>query len=252
MQNILIAKLITIGLVFLITIIAGWYPFRKRIQSPEGYDFPIGEALACGVFLGVGLIHLLSTASNDFLKLNIHYPLAFVIAGLTFLGLLWLEHVASELQHHGSKENATLVILAVVMLSVHSLLAGAALGLTRHFSVFIMLLIAILAHKWAAGFSLAVEINKSKLSIKVGILLFFIFALMVPLGIVFGTALRHVFASTQELTAIVMALAAGTFLYLGTLHGLWRATMLKHCCNLRHYSFVVLGFLLMALVAIWL
>ena len=47
------------------------------------------------------------------------------------------------------------------------------------------------------------------------------------------------------------AASAGTFLYLGTLHGLSRAVMVQQCCNLKQYTFVIIGFSLMAIVAIW-
>jgi len=49
----------------------------------------------------------------------------------------------------------------------------------------------------------------------------------------------------------VSALAAGTFLYLGTLHGLENATLVKPCCDLKRFYFVILGFGVMAVVAIW-
>jgi hypothetical protein len=38
---------------------------------------------------------------------------------------------------------------------------------------------------------------------------------------------------------------------LGTLHGLERCVMVERCCNLRDFSFVIIGFLLMASVAMY-
>ena len=47
------------------------------------------------------------------------------------------------------------------------------------------------------------------------------------------------------------ALAAGTFLYIGTLHGLRNAVMIERCCDLRQFLFVICGFATMALLGAW-
>lgn len=36
--------------IFIVILIAGWYPFRKRIKDDQHIDFPVGETLATGVF----------------------------------------------------------------------------------------------------------------------------------------------------------------------------------------------------------
>ncbi|MDE4940915.1 zinc transporter, partial [Francisella tularensis subsp. holarctica] len=47
---------LTILLVILfVTAISGICPFVKKANNPNGFQFPIGEALASGVFLGAGL-----------------------------------------------------------------------------------------------------------------------------------------------------------------------------------------------------
>ncbi len=107
-----------------------------------------------------------------------------------------------------------------------------------------------MAHKWAASFSLAVQIHKSHLSYARGKYYFIVFALMTPLGILFGS-LVHLTESLVWFNPIINAISAGTFIYLGTLHGLERSTMIMRCCNLKQFSLVILGFLLMAVVAIW-
>ncbi len=237
-------------LVLVVTVLSGAYPFIKKMQSQQGYDFPIGESLAAGVFLGAGLIHMLGDASQGFYQLHFDYPIAFLLAGGTFLFFLLLEHIGKEIYHHQGSSNA-FAILAVIMLSIHSFLAGAALGLTQSLSMGVIILLAILAHKWAASFSLAVQINKSNLSIKMGILLFAIFALMVPLGIILGNEATVHLNSNPMIEPIFSSLASGTFLYLGTLHGLEKSVMIKQCCSLSKFSFVVVGFIIMAIVAIW-
>lgn len=244
-------KILCIILVLFVTFISGFYPFAKKIKTKTGLDFPIGDSIAAGVFLGAALMHMLSDASQDFFALHYDYPFAAMLAGASFLFLLLLEHIGREIYHVKGGPSAPFAILAVILLSFHSFLAGAALGLTTTLSMTIIILLAILAHKWAASFSLAVQINRSNLSMKTGILLFLIFAAMVPLGIIAGTSVSTYFTNYPLIEPIFNALAAGTFLYLGTLHGLEKATLITQCCNLKRFMFVIFGFVIMAIVAIW-
>lgn len=244
-------KIYSAILLFLVAVIAGAYPFINKRRNGHSRHFASGEALAAGVFLGAGLIHMLGNAARQFAAQGIHYPWPFLLAGATFLILLLLEHLGRELYEHDGADSIGFAVLAVVILSVHSFLAGAALGISHSVPIVIIILIALLTHKWAAGFALAVQINKSKLSIKTGGALFFVFTVMAPLGILLGDITTAHMQHYPLLEPIFSALAAGTFLYLGTLHGLKQAVMVEKCCDLRHFSFVMLGFAIMAVVAIW-
>jgi zinc transporter ZupT len=228
---------------------AGWYPFSKRLKSKKGFDFPIGESFATGIFLGAGLLHLLPESSALFTAEGIEYPISYVLAGSTFLAFLWLEHLGREIYQHHQENHPYFALTALGMLSIHSLLAGIALGLSDHYSIFVMLFFAIASHKWAESFAIAVHLNKSSLSLRASIAYFSLFAVMTPIGIIFGSAINNNYEQTALFSPIFSALAAGTFLYLGTLHGLERGVMVKRCCNLRDFSFVIIGFSIMAFVA---
>lgn len=249
-MHLLIVKLIVALVIFLVAIIAAWIPFREKQQTTRR-EFPAGEALASGVFLGAGLIHMLGDASQDFFQRGLSYPFSYLIAGIVFLALLWLEHVGREVYEHQGSDSNHFALLAFIMLSIHSFFAGAALGLSGSSSVMIVLFIAIIAHKWAASFALAVQFNKSPMNKAQRIKYFLIFALMTPIGIFLGDIATMSTHSLPYLLPIFSSIAAGTFIYLGTLHGLSRAVMVEKCCNLKHYSFVIIGFALMAIVAIW-
>ena len=244
-------KLFSILLVALVAAAGGYIPFRYKRLSGKTYDSIVGQAFASGIFLGAGLIHMLSDASQDFSALPINYPLPFLLAGSMFLFLLFLEHITRQMLEHGQATHAAFSILSCFILSIHSLLAGAALGLTGSISVTAMLLIAILAHKWAASYALATQLNQSSLKWHQGLLLFTLFVLMTPLGILSGELVTHTLYQRLWLAPTFNALAAGTFLYMGTLHGLSRSILVKHCCNTRQFGYVVLGFGLMAVVALW-
>ena len=165
--------------------------------------------------------------------------------------LLLLEHIGREmLSHKGDAHNA-FAVLAVFMLSVHAFLMGAALGLGSSFSLMLVIFVAIIAHKWAESFSLAIQINKSHFRFQTNLWLFIIFSLMTPFGIVLGASTTTFFGDYPLLQPIFGSLAAGTFLYLGTLHGLEKATLITQCCDLKRFYFVILGFAIMALAAVW-
>ena len=246
--------------IFIVILIAGWYPFKKRISEDKHMDLPIGETLATGIFLGAALLHMLPESNNLFKTMGYHYPFAFIIAGAVFLIFLWFEHLGKELYHHHhndehhcnhNAEHPAFALLAWSMLSIHSLMLGAALGLAHYNSMIIMLFLAIITHKWAESFAIAVQLNKSSMSTKKSMVFFILFSFMTPLGIYFGWYFGHGVETNSIFDPVLLAASAGTFLYLGTLHGLERCVMVKRCCNLRDFSFVIIGFLLMASVAIY-
>ncbi len=234
--------------ILVVILLAGWYPFKKRLRDAH-VDFPVGETLATGVFLGAGLLHMLPEANAMFGKMGYNYPFAFIITGIVFLLFLWFEHLGKELYHHQDKTHPAFAIVAWLMLSVHSLVLGAALGFSKEFPLIIMLFFAIITHKWAESFAIAVQLNKSSLTTLKSSIFFLIFAFMTPLGIFIGYYFGQGIETTSLFDPILIATSAGTFLYLGTLHGLERCVMVERCCNLRDFSFVIIGFLLMASVA---
>jgi zinc transporter ZupT len=234
--------------ILIVIVLAGWYPFKQRLNQNSHVDFPLGETLATGIFLGAGLLHMLPESNAMFITMGYNFPFAFLITGIIFLMFLWLEHLGKELYHHDEAHPA-FALLAWLMLSVHSLVLGTALGISQDYSLAIMLFLAIITHKWAESFAIAIQLNKSALSTHSSIAFFIIFALMTPTGIGIGWYVGHDMATHSILDPLLIATSAGTFLYLGTLHGLERCVMVERCCNLRHFSFVIIGFLLMASVA---
>lgn len=237
--------------IFIVILMAGWYPFRKRIQEDKHIDFPIGETLATGVFLGAGLLHMLPEANFLFLKMGYNYPFAFIITGAVFLIFLWFEHLGKELYHHNDATHPAFAILAWGMLSVHSIMLGTALGISHHHSMIIMIFLAIITHKWAESFAIAVQLNKSSMSMNTSLIFFILFSLMTPVGIYLGWYFGQGVETNSLFDPILISASAGTFLYLGTLHGLERCVMVERCCNLKDFSFVMIGFSLMAVVAVY-
>lgn len=249
MLSINLLKLIFGFSIFAVILIAGWYPFRKRIKEDQHIDFPIGETLATGVFLGAALLHMLPESNALFQSMGYQYPFAYIITGAVFLIFLWFEHLGKELYHHHKADHPAFAILAWGMLSIHSVMLGAALGFAHYNSMIVMLFLAIITHKWAESFAIAVQLNKSSMNRKTSLIFFILFSFMTPIGIYLGWYFGHGIETDSLFDPILIAASAGTFLYLGTLHGLERCVMVERCCNLMDFSFVIIGFALMAAVA---
>jgi zinc transporter ZupT len=254
MINFIELKLLFAISIFITVVLAGWYPFKRHKQTCDhhAHDFTIGETLATGIFLGAGLLHMLPEANHLFHKQGYHYPFASLITGATFLLFLWLEHLGQALYHQKEKTNSAFAVLAWLMLSIHSLILGTALGLNENRSMIMMLFLAIITHKWAESFAIAMQISKTSLALSIRRLLFLSFAFMTPVGIFLGWYFEHEAAHYLIMDPTLMAASAGTFLYLGTLHGLERCVLVERCCNLADFSFVIIGFLLMGAVAVYL
>jgi len=247
-----ILKTLAALLIAIIGLSAGLYPYLNRWRG-HVQAFSKSEALAAGVFFGAGLIHMLPDAASDFDADGVDYPVAFLIAGFVYLAFLLAEHLGREFQSKIVKDRADtrLAVIAFFMLSIHSAIVGTALGVANTLSLALVLTFAVVAHKWAAAFSLAIALTRSPLSVAVSLALFFAFVCSTPLGIFFGEEMDTWLSQNTYIEPVFNSLAAGTFIYLGTLHGLAHSPMVEQCCNLRQFSFVVIGFLLMALVAIW-
>jgi hypothetical protein len=141
--------IIMTAVVVAVAIAAGTVPFVRR-RGDGLASFPDAEAVTAGIFLGAGLIHMLGDAAAGFDAQGIKYPWPMLLAGAVLLALLWLEHAG-----HAVRGGASLAALATLMLSIHSFLAGAALGTSTNAAVATVVFFAIVAHKWAASFALS-------------------------------------------------------------------------------------------------
>ena len=241
--------LLIVFFILIVTWISGLVPFVKRINNSLEFSFPSGKAFASGVFLGVGLIHMLSDSVLSFNSLNFSYPYPCLITVVTILSFLFMEHIGVS-NSNNSVNICQLAVLATLMLSMHGFFEGVAIGVSRSSAMISIIFIAIIGHKWAESFSLSLTINQSKYKFIFRSVLFFLFSIMTPIGILFGNSLQKMFESSL-LQPICTAIAAGTFIYMGVLHGLKHSVMLSVGDNLKKYSFIIMGFILMSIVAIW-
>jgi zinc transporter 1/2/3 len=204
---------------------------RKAVQSDRILGW--GNSFAAGVFLAAGLVHMLPDADEIWTGLGWDYPMAFLLAGFAFAFMLLVEHVllpeqahqevhapsgerfARVAEHHQDTLSAYAVLTA---LSIHSLLAGLALGAQPDLSRALIISLAIIAHKSAAGFALGISLARSPLPTAQSWRLVCLFAVATPvgglIGALLGEALEGQLASSFE--AAFLSIAAGTFVYVAT------------------------------------
>lgn len=195
------------GLVFLAALIGGSLPLFIRHKNEEMLKLFV--SLGAGLLLGMALIHLLPEAHALIPKSFSKWFLA------GFVLLLLLERFVMI---HACEEDHcdyhTIGTTAFVGLAIHGFIEGMALGsslLVAHLAP--LILIAILAHKGPSTFTLTVLLRLAKRS--KATLLFFIIgtALSGPAGI-FTAYFLLKGRYHYELAGILLALSAGTFLYI--------------------------------------
>ncbi len=261
-------------LVFLVGIlVAGLAGAGLPLLSPRaasgGRAMSWGNAFSAGTFLGIGLIHMLGEAHSAWTDLGWSYPIAFVLATVAFATSLLVEHVllpepAHEIVHHHGHDcieehhaeagsNGIYPYVLVVLLSLHSVLAGLALGTQNSFTNGVILFAAIFVHKGTAGLALGVSLARSEIARPRTLKLAGLFGMMTPLGILAGILLNSFVQGVSEshLDAAVLALAAGTFIYIASLD-IIQDEFLRPGSRFMKWLFATLGLALTAVLAIWL
>ncbi len=202
----------------------GWVGARfpawmVKCQAP-GEMVLLSEYFARGIFLATALLHLLPEAIVHAPKSMAPYAsVAVIMLSLaTAISLICIEILAHRLDHNTvnthQAQTTWLVYFVLCLLSIHSLIAGAALGVSEHTTEVFIILTAIIAHKGAEAFAFGMTCVAHGLDHKHTKQLSLLFAIMTPLGVLLGTLLSNVFTHSPTLMFCLHAIGAGTFLYL--------------------------------------
>ena len=225
MTSIDLFRLIAMIAVFLTGIVGGLTAVRLgRSEGSARRLLSLGSAFSGGIFLGAGLLHMLPDSVDGFKSAFAHtdYPYAALLCAAGFAIVLMLERVVVggdevEVVSKGSSSKTAYVLLAV--LSIHSMLAGTALGLESTFTGAAVLLLAIIAHKGSAAFALGMSLDRAMIPRTRATRLLLMFACATPIGIALGTVLSNLLSVPSGIVveAVFDAIAAGTFLYVAVL-----------------------------------
>ncbi|GAB2503255.1 ZIP family metal transporter [Microbulbifer agarilyticus] len=156
-------KIASAAFIFACGILGGMLPWWGQ-SGPKGKRWlGWGITFSGGVLLSAGFIHLLADANAQFQNLwpDNDYPWAMLLASSSFLLVLFIERVAPRLGRvpiwasvteqtrrmiEAVKTSSTYPYLLLLTLSVHSLLAGLAMGAQSTLSNFAVVFLAIIAH----------------------------------------------------------------------------------------------------------
>jgi len=110
-----------------------------------------------------------------------------------------------------------LPIILTIVLSIHSIIAGFAIGVQEDTPDVLALFVAVIAHKWTESFALGVSLVKNKVTSKMQFVKFILsYSIMAPLGILAGIILSYAISGNSQLIvdAIISSFASGTFIYI--------------------------------------
>lgn len=229
------------------TLAGGVPPLRATGAGADRY--PLGEAFASGVFLALALTMMLPASFHLFERAlpDANEPIASLIAIAAMLGLLGVSHLVRHLEQDLHEEEATggnplVPILMTLMIGIPSFFLGAALGVSGTEQA-VLILIAIVLHKSSAAFALALKLSDSSLSVTAVRVTFGLFVLATPVGILAGSVVGGRVGTEGLLLAraAVLAMASGTFLFMGTLNELQSAPLIKRCRHWRGFVAMLAG-----------
>lgn len=135
----------------------------------------------------------------------------------------------SHLHIENTMKNSFRGLLAVLALSFHAVFEGLAVGLENNTQKVWYLFAAIATHKLVIAFCVGVELAVS--NVKAVLLIIYIgtFAVVTPLGIGIGIALKGTGESQEDVVSVVLqGMAAGTLLYVVFFEVLARERSNKH------------------------
>jgi solute carrier family 39 (zinc transporter), member 1/2/3 len=268
-----VLKLGTAVVIFGFGLLGGVLPWGLR-RTPRDRWLALADTFAGGVLGGAGLLHLLGSGIAGFAQgaPTVTYPLALLIAGVGFLLLLLIEgvvvadrpgfadthgghHARLSAVHEVASHPRTAMAAAVllIVLSVHSVILGVALGAQRSVGGAILVFLAVIAHKSVAGFALGISYLRSGLPRRRALPGITAFAVMTPLGILIGTGVYTTLSNHPGLLleAVFDSIGAGTFLYIAALD-IIRSEFDVARDRLAKWCMAAAGFAVMAAVAIWL
>lgn len=236
--------------VLLAGIAGGAFANRLTRWQSSQWVARLANTFAGGVFLGAALMHMLPDARDKFAIFfpDMQYPHYTLVAAVSFLLVLLLDKgVVLSRPNSGS----IYPYLLALILSIHSVITGIAFGLEQHFIGAVAILVAILAHKTTAAMALGISFNREHIDQQRSRNLLWMFYVTTPIGIIFGTWWSGLLQGPSGIIAAAVfdALAAGTFFYIAVVDILVEEFKAPRLGWL--FLSTVLGFSIMAVIAVW-
>eukprot|EP01116_Phalansterium_solitarium_P017953 TRINITY_DN4578_c0_g3_i1.p1 TRINITY_DN4578_c0_g3~~TRINITY_DN4578_c0_g3_i1.p1 ORF type:complete len:320 (-),score=91.78 TRINITY_DN4578_c0_g3_i1:368-1327(-) len=154
----------------------------------------------------------------------------------------------------GAVERPVLPYLMAIVFSLHSFIAGTAFGIQASFNQAIILMIVLVGHKLMEAIACSVVFVKANVARGNFMRVFVVYTAMMPLGIVVGGICGQLMQNQEPhyflVQGVLESVAAGTFVYVSLLGIL--VFEFDTLDKLPHkMTAVLLGFAVMAVIAIW-
>lgn len=197
---------------FLVVFLVGLFPLTWKFQG-EIYD--IFLSFGAGVLLSAAFLHMVPEAAVEVgPSVGVFMLLGYVL--MTVLERFTMAHPCTEDDHCHNPDHR-LGLIAFFGLSVHSIIAGMALGVglmgAADISVSIALLAAILVHKVPETLALMGLLAGSGWTRGKMAAVLVCFSAMGPAGILVGAFLD---LQSEQFMGAALAVSAGTFLYIAS------------------------------------
>jgi zinc transporter ZupT len=169
----------------------------------------IALALSTGIFLGAVFLHMLPELPVFIADADIEPRLLWAVALSGVLAIYFLESLVFRTHDHDDVHRHTAVGYATLAgLSLHAFTVGISLSATE---LSTPIMVGILFHKAFEAFSLTSVFQLAHFTQKKVATLITLFACITPLGLLLGSKILP--QLSPNATAIAVALAVGTFLY---------------------------------------
>lgn len=225
MDSLLTIKIIAALAILGVGVLGGIIPLLAARRQSGRRFFSLSNALAGGIFLGVGFTHLLPEAEEKLAGVT-DYPLGPLLAAVGIVALLWIDRVYFESlepgdgAESGGQRHPVYPVVMLAALSIHSVITGVALGLEPEVAASVLVMTGILLHKGSAAFALMVSAHSVGLNSRNLQTILVIFVLMTPLGILCGATVSSLAdgVRAESYEGLFNALAAGTFIYIAVMN----------------------------------
>ena len=208
--------------IFLSSIILAIIPLQMKKDISLKSSIKYCNALTNGLFLGIALTHFLPEAVHHFKENYPNKSILFIFLTVAAgIFLIWLfENVSRKIADKNFIQQSWTSYLALIILSIHSIIEGLVLGLEINPKYEITIFLAIIAHKSIETFSLVMNMIRNNIVRNKIIAAIFFFSITTPIGIIIGKSFLevNVFQQHSHIKAYFDAVASGTFIYIALSH----------------------------------
>lgn len=205
--------LISSFIIFILILIAGAVPLFLRWKS---HHFDVFLSFGAGVLLSAAFVHMFPySVATLGERAGVYVLVGFLV--ILIVEKFTMAHACGE----EACPNHKIGVSALFGLSVHSILAGLAVGaslkLAANVSVALITLAAIIVHKIPETLALVALLVSSAWTKKQTILALVFFSLMTPIGIMINyLPLESIQVLNGNIPGFLLAASTGTFLYIAS------------------------------------